>query len=94
MITYYPNKVFNTVKDIERLCKEAQKIDKDLRYQVLLGEDEIQLHLKHLEYHVWVKHPADNYGEIVAPELSTISSAMTTWKAQSPPQGRQPKRSR
>merc|ERR1712240_815012 len=85
-IMYPPPEFFRAIKSVEHNCKEQRKKDKDLRYMVKLGTDNIELWTKYPQEPQYSKQPLDTYGEIEPPNLDRIR--ITPNFGQSPPKGR------
>merc|ERR1712240_151047 len=80
-----PPEFFRTIKSVEYNCKEQRKKDKDLRYMVKLGTDNIELWTKHLREHQYTQQPLTTFGEIEEPNIQRIIT--TPNFGQSPPKG-------
>ena len=85
-IMYPPQELFRTIKSIEQNCKEAKKSNPNLRYQVKLGPDNIELWTKLLREPQYTKQSLTTYGNIVEPNIDKIIT--TPNFGQSPPKGR------
>merc|ERR1712240_423335 len=81
-----PPEFFRTIKSVEYNCKEQRKKDKDLRYMVKLGTDNIELWTKHLREHQYTQQPLTTFGDIEEPNIQRILT--TPNFGQSPPKGR------
>merc|ERR1712240_873462 len=81
-----PPEFFRTIKSVEYNCNERKKIDKDLRYMVKLGTDNIELWTKHLREPQYTQQPLTTFGEIEEPNIERI--IITPNFGQSPPKGR------
>merc|ERR1712240_251050 len=80
-----PPEFFRTIKSVEYNCNERKKIDKDLRYMVKLGTDNIELWTKHLREPQYTQQPLATFGEIEEPNIQRI--IITPNFGQSPPKG-------
>merc|ERR1712240_484375 len=85
-IMYPPPEYFRTIKSVEHNCNEQKKTNKDLRYTVRIGTDNIELWTKYLREPQYTQQPLDTYGEIEPPNLERI--IITPNFGQSPPKGR------
>ena len=85
-IMYPPPEFYQTIKSVEHNCNEQKKINKELRYIVKIGTDNIELWTKHPQEPQYSKQPLDTYGEIEPPNLDRIR--ITPNFGQSPPKGR------
>merc|ERR1712240_472056 len=81
-----PPEFFRTIKSVEYNCNERRKINKDLRYMVKLGTDNIELWTKYLREPQYSKQPLATFGEIEEPNIQRI--IITPNFVQSPPKGR------
>merc|ERR1711873_381795 len=61
-IMYPPPEYFRTIKSVEHNCNEQKKTNKDLRYTVRIGTDNIELWTKHLQEPQYSQQPLDTYG--------------------------------
>ena len=84
-IMYPPQELFRTIKSIEQNCKEAKKTNPNLRYQVKLGPDNIELWTKLLREPQYTKQSLTAYGNIEEPNIDKIVT--TPNFGQSPPKG-------
>merc|ERR1712243_212463 len=64
----------------------GKQTNKDLRYIVKIGTDNIELRAKYLQEPQYTQQPLDTYGEIEPPNLERI--IITPNFGQSPPKGR------
>merc|ERR1712240_153392 len=80
-----PPEFFRTIKSVEYNCNERKKTDKDLRYMVKLGTDNIELWTKHLWEKQYTQQPLATFGEIEEPNIQRI--IITPNFGQSPPKG-------
>merc|ERR1712240_954224 len=87
-----PQELFRTIKSIEQNCKEAKKTNPDLRYQVKLGPDNIELWTKLLREPQYTKQELTTYGPIIEPVIDKITTLPNF--GLSPPKGRTFKRLR
>merc|ERR1712240_165743 len=85
-IMYPPPEFFRTIKSVEHNCNEQKKTNKDLRYIVKIGTDNIELWTKYLKEPQYSQQPLDTYSEIEPPNLERIK--ITPNFGQSPPKGR------
>merc|ERR1712240_646805 len=85
-IMYPPPEYFRTIKSVEHNCNEQKKTNKDLRYIVKIGTDNIELWTKYPQEPQYSQQPLDTYGEIEPPNLERIR--ITPNFGQSPPKGR------
>merc|ERR1712240_573543 len=85
-IVYPPPEFFRTIKSVENNCKEQRKKDKDLRYMVTLGLDNIELWTKHLREPQYTQQRLTVFGEIEEPNIQRIITTPNI--GQSPPKGR------
>merc|ERR1712240_545349 len=81
-----PPEFFRTIKSVEYNCNERRKTEKDLRYMVKLGTDNIELWTKYLREPQYTQQPLTTYGEIEEPNIQRI--IITPNFGQSPPKGR------
>merc|ERR1712240_586951 len=81
-----PPEFFRTIKSVEYNCKEQRKKDKDLRYMVKLGTDNIELWTKYLRENQYTQQPLTTFGDIEEPNIQRIIT--TPNFGQSPPKGR------
>ena len=75
---YPPPEVFKTIKSIEANCKAAKQKNPLLRYQVKLGEENVELHIKNIGDFMYTKVQLDLFGLIVQPDLDRIYSIETS----------------
>merc|ERR1712240_106487 len=85
-IMYPSPEFFRTIKSVEHNCNEQKKINKDLRYIVKIGTDNIELWTKYPQDPQYSKQPLDTYSDIEPPNLDRIR--ITPNFGQSPPKGR------
>merc|ERR1712240_340449 len=85
-IMYPPPEFFRTIKSVEHNCNERKKTDKDLRYMVKLGTDNIELWTKYLREPQYSLQPLTTFGKIEPPNIQRI--IITPNFGQSPPKGR------
>ena len=73
-IMYPPQELFPSIKSIENNCKAAKTKDSNLRYQVRLGTNNLELWLKSLGYKEY--YPADLtvFGPYTKPNLDKITT--------------------
>merc|ERR1712240_313928 len=81
-----PPEFFRTIKSVEYNCNEQKKTEKDLRYMVKLGTNNIELLTKYLRESQYTQQPLTTFGEIEQPNIQRI--IITPNFGQSPPKGR------
>merc|ERR1712240_210420 len=86
-IMYPPPEFFRTIKSVENNCKEKRKKNKDLRYMVNLGPDNIELWTKQLREPQYSQQLLTVFGEIEEPNIELIIT--TPNFGQIPPKGRE-----
>ena len=91
-IMYPPSELFRTIKSIELNCKKQKEKDPDLRYNVRLGVENIELHIKHLGDYEYCHVNLDIFGPFEEPNLE--KTTVHTTMSDSPPKGRILKRQR
>merc|ERR1712240_203775 len=85
-IMYPPQELFQTIKSIENNYKEKKKSNPELRYQVKLGQDNIELWTKLLREPQYTKRKLTVFSNIEEPNIDKIVT--TPNFGQSPPKGR------
>ena len=89
---YPPQELFTTIKSIENNCKAKKASNPTLRYQVRLGDDNIELWIKVLGDKGYTKVNPDIFGPYTQPNIQNITT--TPNLGVSPPKGRVLKRPR
>ena len=71
-IMYPPQELFPSIKSIENNCKAQKSIHPNLRYQVRLGHDNIELWIKQLGDKEYLKVDPNFFGPYTLPKIDNI----------------------
>lgn len=85
LITKIPKEYWERSKSIENNCTKMRREDPELRTQVWLGYEDLELMTKHKKDMFWQTTPLDAFGPIEPPCFSSSTPVNT-------PEGRQKKR--
>ena len=91
-IMYPPQELFPSIKSIENNCKTQKSMHPNLRYQVRLGHDNIELWIKQLGDKEYIKVDPNVFGPYTMPKIDNITTLPNL--GVSPPKGRTLKRTR
>ena len=91
-IIYPPQELFPSIKSIENNCKAAKSKDQNLRYQVRLGHNNIELWIKTLGDKEYLKVDPTVFGSYTLPKIDNITTLPNL--SVSPPKGKTLKRTR
>ena len=86
LITYFPACLWNKRKDLNDILKEKRKVTPDLRYQILVGKNDLILKTKMVGEHIWQVTPIEEF----LPFNKNLNNTIT--HNQSPIYKRTPKR--
>ena len=91
-VIYPPQELFQSIKSIEANCKLQKDKDPNFRYQVRLGKEKLELHIKQLDDIEYTQVQLDLFGPYIKPNLTKFN--VQTCLNISPPKGRTMKRAR